>query len=105
MVLPEPDGPTMATSSPGVDPQRDAVERAHRRRRRVLLHHVVELEDGAASRRPSARPRGSRRRVMPAPPRVALGDVAVDLDPAVGELAELHGDEPWRRRPPTRSTA
>ena len=48
--LPEPDGPMMATNSPVVDAQVDAVERAHFDLAEVVdLDELADLDDGAVA--------------------------------------------------------
>ena len=78
--LPEPDGPTTATSSPSRDGERDAVQR-RRPAAGVGLAHVGQLEDGGHRAVTTGR---------------ALAQVALDLDVVVGVQARLDGDDPVR---------
>ena len=67
--LPEPDAPVIATNSPGVDVEVDAVERAHGR---VLfavdLGHAAQREErlGGRDRRPLVSGRRHRPSFLPA---------------------------------------
>ena len=89
VVLPDPDGPTTATSSPARHRQAHPVQRPHRRLPRVHLRHLVQLQH-------RHRPRAAAGPGRPGPP--ALRAVMTPAPRRAGRGSAPRSPAPARRR-------